>query len=257
MREKARERGERRRSIKEAPIATDSNKLVMSVAYNKPDIAVKSSVLSGLANKLNKLKTNQQENSKERKNFNFSKRTKLLIKKLHHNKKTLNTKSQNVGQDISSNFIINDSISCCDVCDADSGRRLPSSRFLLQFFHTWTSRKATRRPDSDLRLRGHRFDANLFGTSHGADQRPKDGPTNGGRGSRPDRGGLAQVGERRQDPGEDHLELVRTGKPVQPVVEAKRERDWNFRTSRRLQEDGQQAGKAFRQTPGPGRLVDI
>ena len=71
MREKARERGERRRSIKEAPIATDSNKLVMSGAYNKPDIAVKSSVLSGLANKLNKLKTNQQENSKERKNFNI------------------------------------------------------------------------------------------------------------------------------------------------------------------------------------------
>ena len=73
MREKARERGERRRSIKVAPIATDSNKLVMSGAYNKPDIAVKSSVLSGLANKLNKLKPTNKKTPKKEKTLTFRK----------------------------------------------------------------------------------------------------------------------------------------------------------------------------------------
>ena len=70
MREEARERGERRRSIKVAPIATDSNKLVMSGAYNKPDIAVKSSVLSGLANKL---KPTNKKTPKKEKTLTFRK----------------------------------------------------------------------------------------------------------------------------------------------------------------------------------------
>ena len=69
--------------------------------------------------------------------------------------------------------------------------------------------------------------------------------TPGGRGSSgsgSSRRRLAEVRKRRPDVGEDHLELVRPGKPVQPLGKTKR---W-WRRRQTPQQRGQ-AGKAIRQ----------
>jgi hypothetical protein len=68
--------------------------------------------------------------------------------------------------------------------------------------------------------------------------------TPGGRGSSgsgSSRRRLAEVGERRPDVGEDHLELVWPGKPVQPLGKTKRRR------RRQTPQQRGKAGKAIRQ----------